>query len=81
MTHVVALASGMSVGRLYMPSSNSHIYENCYDLARELISKPAKRDCQLDIDPEWNFDIDSLSLESFTLLNYEPGEAMKVEVN
>ncbi len=84
-TEVVAKATGFRPGRVFMPSANSHIYENCYELAQELISRPAKPECKLVISSDWNhlaeFPLDGLKLEHFSIENYEPNEAMKVSVN
>ena len=71
----------MRPGRVYMPSSNSHIYENGYDMARELIGRQAQDECYLTVNHEWNGDIDSLTLDDLNVLGYDPLETMKVRVN
>ena len=80
-TTVVAYAVDMRPGRVYMPSSNSHIYENCYDIARELIDRAPQDECYLSVNPDWDGDIDSLTLEDLSVLGYNPLETMKVSVN
>jgi len=85
MTHVVAKAVGMEPGKVYMPSANSHIYQNCYDLAEEMIGRAAKTECRLILQPEWDhtveFPFENLKLEHFGISNYHPHEALKVSVN
>jgi len=84
-THVVARAVGMKPGRLMMPSANSHIYENCYDMAKKLIDRPSQEECQLVIDDSWDSQdenpMEFLMLDHFGLTAYNPHEAMKVSVN
>lgn len=85
MTHVIAKATGMAPGKVYMPSANSHIYENCYDLAETMIARQAKTECRLLLQPEWDhlveFPFENLKLEHFGISNYHPHEALKVSVN
>ncbi len=82
---VVAKAVGMHPRYVYMPSANSHIYQNCYDLATEVISREAKPECQLLISDDWNYEaefpLEQLKLEHLGIANYEPHEAMKAAVN
>ncbi len=78
---VVARASFKEPGRVYMPSSNSHIYENCYEIAEQLIKRPAKGECHLVLDEGWDGDIDTLTLDSFSLEDYNPEPAIKIAVN
>ena len=83
--HVIAKAVDMKPRYVYMPSANSHIYQNCYDIARELISRYAMPECQLLISDEWDHSSDRpleyLELEHFGVSYYEPNEAIKVAVN
>ena len=82
---VIAKAVGMSPRYVYMPSANSHIYQNCYNTANELISREAQPECQLLISDDWDhtaeFPLERLKLEHFGVANYEPNEAIKVAVN
>ena len=84
-THVVAKAVGMEAGRVYMPSANSHIYENCFGIAEELIHRKAKSSCHLMISPDWNhsdpFPLNALKREHLGIYGYDPEPAIKVEVN
>lgn len=84
-TEVIARATGFEVGRVFMPSANSHIYENCYDLANELITRETRRECKLVISDEWNHQaekpLEELRLEHFSIESYEPHESVKVNVN
>ena len=83
--HVMAKATGFEVGRVYMPSANSHIYENCYDLANELITREVRRECKLVISDAWDHEaekpLELLELDHFSIEDYDPHEAMKVSVN
>ena len=82
---VIAKAVEMKPRYVYMPSANSHIYENCYRLAKELISRQAMPECQLLISDEWDsqlqYPLEHLRLEHLGIADYEPHDAMKVAVN
>lgn len=82
---VIAKAVGMKPRYVYMPSANSHVYENCYDLARELVGRESMPECQLyisdDWDPDLNYPLEHLHLDHFGILEYDAHEAMKVSVN
>ena len=81
MTHVVGKAVGMTPGRLFMPSANSHIYENCYGIAEKLTRREVRGECQLQVENWGGKDVNNLRLENFALTSYDPHEAIKVEVN
>jgi len=84
-TEVIARATGFTPGRVYMPSANSHIYENCYNIAEDLIKLQAMPECKLVISEEWDHQakqpLEGLVLEHFSVEGYEPHDSMKVEVN
>ena len=84
-TEVIARATNFTPGRVYMPSANSHIYENCYDLARELIDKQARKECRLVISEDWDHTaekpLEGLELDHFSVEDYDPHESVKVNVN
>jgi thymidylate synthase len=83
--HVIAKAVDMKPGRLMMPSANSHIYENCYDMAAKLIGRESRPECQLTIDESWDHKdenpIEYLMLDYFDVISYDPHDSMKVSVN
>jgi len=83
--HVIAKTVDMKPRFVYMPSANSHIYENCYDIARELISRSAQPECRLLISDDWDsdleFPLEHLKLEHFGVADYEAHDSIKVEVN
>lgn len=85
LTEVVAKAVDMKPGKVYMPSANSHIYENCFELAAELQRREAMPECRLLISPEWDAraekPLDDLKLEHLGVSNYEAHAAIKVSVN
>jgi len=82
---VIAKAVDMKPRYVYMPSANSHIYENCYRLAKELISRQAMPECQLLISDDWDsqlqYPLERLRLEHLGIADYESHDAMKVAVN
>ena len=82
---VIAKAVDMRPRYVYMPSANSHIYENCYNTARELIGRSAQPECSLLVMPEWSsnaqYPLEGLKREHFGLSNYLPHEAIKIAVN
>lgn len=82
---VIAKAVGRKPRYVYMPSSNSHIYENCYDIAEQLIKNEARPECRLLISDDWdadlNYPLEYLKLEHLGISNYDPHEAVKVSVN
>ena len=83
---IVATAVDMTARYVYMPSANSHIYKNCYDLAGEMMSREARPECTLIIDTDnWKhtdkYPLELLELEHFGVTYYEPHSALKVEVN
>ena len=83
--HVIAKCVDMKPRFVYMPSSNSHIYENCYDIAREIISRQARPECRLIISDDWDasvdFPLEQLQLDHLGVAFYEPHDAIKVAVN
>ncbi|NDB65780.1 MAG: hypothetical protein EB168_08955 [Euryarchaeota archaeon] len=85
LTHVMAKAVDMKPGRVYMPSANSHVYANCYEIAETLMTRTPKNECLLSLSSEWDAraekPLELLKLEHFSLIGYEAHEAMQVEVN
>lgn len=83
--HVIAKAVDMRPRFVYMPSANSHVYENCYNIADEVIRREVRDECQLIISDDWDadleFPLEHLKLEHFGIANYEPHDAIKVSVN
>jgi thymidylate synthase len=84
-THVVAKAVDMTPGRVYMPSANSHIYENCFEIAETMTKREARGGVQLLISPDWDAraerPLESLKLEHLGVSDYNPHPAIKVAVN
>jgi len=76
----MARLTGFKPRYVYMPSSNSHIYSNCYDITRELITRTCKSNPRLIINGNhetW----DDFVLDDFELEGYDPNDTIKVEVN
>jgi thymidylate synthase len=78
---VMAKMTGFTPRRVYMPSSNSHIYANCYDLAKELISRDCRPDPRLVVSDRDFTSWDDLQLSDFAIEGYDPHPAIKVAVN
>lgn len=82
---VIAKATDFKPRYVYMPSANSHIYENCYNIAEEIMDRAAKPECHLTISDDWDpdleFPLEHLRLEHLGIADYEPHSAVKVEVN
>jgi thymidylate synthase len=81
MLMVVARAVDMQPRFIYMPSANSHIYENCYEAARKMITRPQRPECAAWLDTEWDGSLKSLTEDHFHLLRYDPHDAIKISVN
>jgi thymidylate synthase len=78
---VMAKLTELTARFVYMPSANSHIYQNCYDIAKELIDRPAHSDPSLIIADREFTSFDDLQLDDFEIGAYEPSPAIKVGVN
>ena len=79
MLSVVADQTSFFPGKVYMPSSNSHIYENCYNAAEAMCRRDERPECHL-VTKQF-IDIDKLTLEDFDINGYEPHDAIKLSVN
>jgi len=83
--HVIAKAVDMTPRYVYMPSANSHIYQNCYGIVDELLSRQAGPECQLVISSDWDcwseFPLEALKPEHIGVTSYEPQPAIKIAVN
>jgi thymidylate synthase len=78
---VMAKLTGFEPRYVYMPSSNSHIYKNCYGIADELISREARPECRLLLHRGDFSSWDDVQLDDLGLSGYEPHDSIKVEVN
>jgi thymidylate synthase len=76
----VAMMTCKAARYVYMPSANSHIYENCYDLVDEMIEREPKPECQVRL-THAPLSFKELTLDSFELTGYDPHPAIKVAVN
>ena len=78
---VVAAATGFNPGRVFMPSSNSHIYENCWQHAEEMLTRTPRPECFVQL-PVSVLDIDDLKEDDFDLYDYvNPHPTIKLPVN
>ena len=78
---VMAKMTGFTPRYVYMPSTNSHIYQNCYAIAEELISRTAHFDPILGVSEREFSSWDDITLDDFTLEAYNPHPAIKVGIN
>lgn len=76
----VAMLSGKAARYVYMPSANSHVYENCYDLVDEMLEREPRPECQVRL-THAPLALGDLTLDSFELEGYDPHPAIKVAVN
>ncbi len=83
MLKVVAARTGKTARFVYMPSANSHIYENCYHLVEQMLKLSWNDECQMTLSTEWmsKGTLKSLTVDDFLLENYNPHPALKVSVN
>jgi thymidylate synthase len=83
MLKVVAARTGKTARFVYMPSANSHIYENCYHLVEQMLKLSWNDECQMTLSTEWmsKGTLKSLTVDDFLLDNYNPHPALKVSVN
>lgn len=83
MLKVVAARTGKTARFVYMPSANSHIYENCYHIVEQMLKLPWSDECQMTLSTEWMSEgtLKSLTVDDFLLDNYNPHPALKVSVN
>lgn len=83
MLKVVAALTNKTARFVYMPSANSHIYENCYHLVEQMLRRSWKDECRVTLSHDWltKPDLKTLTENDFILHDYEPHEAIKVSVN
>jgi thymidylate synthase len=83
MLKVVALRTEKTARFVYMPSANSHIYENCYDLVAQMLQRSWKDECQMTLSRDWaaKGTLKTLTEDDFVLQDYDPHPAIKVSVN
>jgi thymidylate synthase len=77
---IVAMRSGKAARFVYMPSANSHIYQNCYDIVDEMLDREPKPECQVRL-TRCPGSLSDVNLEDFELTDYDPHPAIKIAVN
>ena len=78
---VMAKMTGFKPRYVYMPSANSHIYENCYGIVKEMISRSSTNTPALSINDREMTSWDDVQLHDLGIINYNPHPAIKVAVN
>jgi thymidylate synthase len=83
MLEVVAQLTQRKARFVYMPSANSHIYENCYHLVAQMLQRSWEDECRMTMSDDWlkNKTLANLSENSFVLENYNPHPAIRINVN
>ena len=76
LTHMLAQVCGLDVGEFIWNGGDCHIYLNHIDQVREQLSREPKELPQLWLDENIT-DIDSFTMDSFKLLNYNPDATIK----
>jgi thymidylate synthase len=77
---VVAMMSGKAARFVYMPSANSHIYQNCYDIVDEMLDREPRPECQVRL-TRCPTSLDDVCSEDFELSDYDPHPSIKIAVN
>lgn len=77
---IVAIMSGKAARFVYMPSANSHIYQNCYDIVDEMLERDPRPECQVRLKRSFET-LDDVTTDDFELLVYDPHPAIKIAVN
>lgn len=77
---VVAIMSGKAARYVYMPSSNSHIYQNCYGLVDTMLNRKARPECSARV-VRVPRSLDELTVDDFELTGYDPHPPIKIAVN
>ena len=79
---VMAQMTGLKPRYVYMPSSNSHIYKNCYGIAEEIVSRESRPECSLVIHRDKPFTSwDDVSLDDLSVEGYQPHDVIAVNFN
>ena len=76
LTHMLAQVLGLDVGEFIWMGGDCHIYSNHVEQVKEQLSRTPKELPELWIDSSVT-DIDSFTMDSFKLLNYEPDATIK----
>ncbi len=79
LTHIVAAETGLTPGRLYFTLGDTHIYNNHREAAKTMIVRSPRQAPQLELDP--HVTIDNFTWDMARLLDYNPHEAIAVELN
>jgi thymidylate synthase len=78
---VMAKMTGFTPRFVYMPSSNTHIYENCFGIVNELIARECDTDPKLSVKDRQFSSWDDIQLDDFEINFYDPHPTIKVSVN
>ena len=76
LTHMLAQVLGLDVGEFIWMGGDCHIYSNHVEQVKEQLSRTPKELPELWIDSTVT-DIDSFTMDSFKLLNYDPDATIK----
>lgn len=76
----IAAMTGKTARFVYMPSANSHVYENCYDIVDTMLERDPMPECKVRLTRVPSH-LDELTVDDYELLDYSPHSAIKVAVN
>jgi thymidylate synthase len=79
LTHMIAQVTGLVPGDFVHSFGDVHIYKNHFDQVREVLGRTPLKLPTLKLDPSVT-DIDSFTVASFELLDYQPHAAIKAPV-
>jgi thymidylate synthase len=78
---VMAKMTGFTPRFVYMPSSNTHIYENCFGVVNELIVRECDTDPKLSVKDRQFSSWDDIQFDDFEINFYDPHPSIKINVN
>ncbi len=83
MLKVIAAMTSKTARYVYMPSANSHIYKNCYEIVEEMLGRQNRTECDMTLSKDWlnRPSLKHLSIDDMQLIDYDPHPAIKVSVN
>ena len=78
---MMAKMTGLTPRYVFMPSANTHIYKNSYNIARELLERSPSPDPQLIVTDREYTSWDDIQFDDFAIQDYNPHPPIKIEVN
>jgi dihydrofolate reductase/thymidylate synthase len=79
LTRMIAQVTGLKAGEFIHTIGDAHVYANHVEPLREQLEREPREFPKLKINPN-KTDIDSFTYEDFTLEDYQPHKAIKMEM-